>query len=1185
VAERSTSRIRRTDVRLIAESEREPTRAGSLGDGDRLRGATTFDTPPITIEVGRDTIEEIVASRKLALTQVYNTLDVIRDDLKNFFPAVPQIVPSRLEGQLVNPDGSPGATLSVEVQKPSYSQSERVGAFSWPEPRAITDGRGVFSVALPAVPIPEKGLALRVRGGNDVTKVTVPASNLIDEQMGLEVLDRTLTPLPGSIVSELKDIVPAGAADVELRPEDFATPAPMVMLGEGDCARSFRSNTGVIDRFRYSLLIRLIEPEVTPRQLVLRTKGTGNRYIPLTYRMAHRESIDGAIDESVYLGELADRGTWAYTERVPVEVPIDVTSFRQRLEQFPTRVPKGGTLALGYLVTLRQTWIPAGLSLGDLLYSLALAPGEQQRVAVHERTETLSVRDVETLSVDEAQRFQEATDQSTHAVFDSAFRESASGGSRMHTSSDSGGIGLVGGIGGMVAQGVLAGVGISAGYGAASSSGSTSSWQQGSRDFVSNASQDFHASLARSSALTRRVSRTGVRLATASERDSVTTKVISNHNHCHALTVQYWEVLRHYAVSSEVDDVQLVCYVPLELIEWLPQDVTRDIPTSPTREDLLHRYRMLIRYHDVLLSRMWWNAEYRHGLTLLKNFAADPTVAVQSSDEPADDVVDISISGTFVPFEHVYVSMVTRNGLRIGPVRLTGPVSAVSMDTYSSRAELIQYLRGQRSDLSGTTLKGKVYLPGSIARSDIVRFEFSRRFEPFSYRVKFDLSQIGSLNLFDLARFEIDRNIAFSTAELERDLGGPLVWSISAKITADNQTFVDALTGSEAAERMPSSFPFPARRVVSELSYADLLRIEGVFQHVWQNAVDYSKTVWQSLTAEERAIMLEPFTIGVPKGGASDATDETPLLNCVANRIIGFFGNAMVMPFHIPPSVAASMAVTTRDVQNALLRFHRQAFAPPRSSVTLPTHGMLGEAVLGGCDSCEKIDLTRFWDWTKATVDTAEAITPEQLKPDRTLISAEGAVGPAKLAEQQSVGSQVNIGAGALPAPSSNLLAEMISKMPAPTQFTDITGMTSLQKQLEETLKQAGTARKEAVETAKGAFEKVIDNLDDVIKAEAEGRETAKAAQEKEKEKADGSTKAKVDLLGSNIAFFVDKAGAEANDASAESKAVSLVASLFEGILPSMDKLLPVYDKLKPAQGDSPATIRGKSALLKALGL
>ena len=62
-----------------------------------------------------------------------------------------------------------------------------------------------------------------------------------------------------------------------------------------------------------------------------------------------------------------------------------------------------------------------------------------------------------------------------------------------------------------------------------------------------------------------------------------------------------------------------------------------------------------------------------------------------------------------------------------------------------------------------------------------------------------------------------------------------------------------------------------------------------------------------SLTPEERAILLERYTIGVPAGGIADPSQEVPLLNCVANEVFGYFGNSLVMPFHIPPNLAETL--------------------------------------------------------------------------------------------------------------------------------------------------------------------------------------------------------------------------------------------------------------------------------------
>jgi hypothetical protein len=43
---------------------------------------------------------------------------------------------------------------------------------------------------------------------------------------------------------------------------------------------------------------------------------------------------------------------------------------------------------------------------------------------------------------------------------------------------------------------------------------------------------------------------TVIRLASASESESVTTKVITNHNHAHALTIRYWQAQRLYDVTT-----------------------------------------------------------------------------------------------------------------------------------------------------------------------------------------------------------------------------------------------------------------------------------------------------------------------------------------------------------------------------------------------------------------------------------------------------------------------------------------------------------------------------------------------------------------------------------------------------------------------------------------------------------
>ncbi len=1158
--------------------------------------------PDFQVTVGREVFEEIIRDRQVALIRIHSTLDQVAKDLSEYFPDVPEVLPPQIQGRLVNPDGTPVRIVSVEVEEPDYASDEVDGSpiiVTWPKPRSITDDRGVFSITLPTVPVPQSGLRLRVRGGNGATEVVLRRVDVLEGKLGVLDLDRSLTPLPRSIVARLRDIVPTSDEDVQENPEDFAEPAPQIMLGEGDCARFFHSNSGVIDRYSYSMLIRLIEPQVSPKQLVIRTVQADGKYTPVGFAASPvREfSPTRGVDIKIDLVDIVDvidgLGHLRFVERVPVDRPIDVAEFHNRVEVHPTYVPKAASLGLGYVVKMRQVWIPAGLSLGNLLYSLALAPGEQQRIAVFEQVETLTVRETEGLSVDEVQRFREAADTSTLAIFDSSYREAVSGGSSMHTESQSWGIGGAGGIAGFV-SGLLFGVGVAGGYGSSSSSGSTSSWQKASRDFVSSASQDFHSRLSREAVARRRSSRTGVRLATAADREQVTTKVIANHNHCHALTIQHWEVLRHYAVTSRVEDVQLVCFVPLEIIQFLPRGQGRTLHTGNyTRDQLLRRYTMLIRYHDVLAYHLQRRPDYIYGLTLLRNFAANPTMAVQSSSGLAQEVISFSVTGTFLPFEEVFVSLVTKSGGRVGPVKLIGPSESVPPDTFSSAEELLQYLRERRTADAGEPRSATLVLPDHIARTDVARFELSRRFSTFSYKLKFDspLDLFTGLELAASDLFELQnlRQVTIRPSQLEQLLGGPYVWDVQAVIQGGD-TYADAFGDRSAAQRMGTTLPIPALRVPPVLSFADLLRIESVFQHVVHNTVTYSKAIWVALTPEERAILLERFTIGVPDGGVPDASQEVPLLNCVANEVLGYFGNAMIMPFHIPPHLAdpERMGVTSRDVQEALLKFHRQAFVPPRSSITLPTRGMLAEAVLGACNACEKIDLTRFWNWQDSPAEEAAELKPSDIE-GQSLIGPQGVEAPGKLVPTSPI-NLLNISTGEkAPAPSSDLLAELIKKMPQPTKFEDITGLAKLQAQLQETLKSASEARKESVTAAKDLAQKAMTELPNVMRAAAqvEGKEEQEKA-EKEKKEAEQKAKALkegLDKLSSNAASYIGLAGAQTGDPEALGMAKSIVSSLFGADLPPLADLGALYAKFKPAEGEDDATKRGKKAFLEALGL
>jgi len=1027
--------------------------------------------PTVDIAAANEDIPtaELVQNRMLAATQVYRGLADLNGHIENVISTLPrQALPTTLMGTLLQPDGTSAARVQIEVDLPENGTGVVQPRF------ALTNDAGVFTLALPrgAMLADDSNLQLTIRGNSGIQTVSLTAEQIGKTgTLGAVTLPKNAAPLPVSIVASLEAILPKSNGSTGTSTSTTPVNKPTVRLGEdgGVCGQIFGANASV-DRFPYSVFIRLVEPRTSILNRAIRFGNRESGFFTIANR--NQQWTGGNGNTNAVLTTV---------ERVPVDQPISVDGFRDQIVGTGNgtyvspaeTVPMAGTLGLGYIVNMAQRWTPLGLTLGDLVYSLPLAPGEQQRVAIFERQDTSSVREIETLDEVEQQSFQQLNDSSTEATFSSAFNEMARGGSSFQTEASSSSWG---------ASIIL----VSGGGGSSSSSGSSSSWMDGQRNYSSRAAEDAHAAVERQAAARRSAARTSMRIASATESEDLTTKVITNHNHTRALTLQYWEVQRLFEVSTAVEGVQLVCLVPLEVVRFLPtgQALTLDDEgTLSTRAQVLARYAQIIKHADILANAL--PRQYRYGLTLMSEFAADPRAYPESASSAAEDVVQCSVRGTFLPFEEIYVTAVTKRGTRIGPFRMTGSVQPIPgaltdpANAFSHEGELFSALRNRRNGME-TTLSASLALPASLARTDVVGFELTRRFQPFDYDfvspelqaaartnhlAPFDGITIGPFTISMAGKSE-----SFDSQTLESQLGGPRVWGFNAAIPASGSSPAESYAANyiDAAARTelpPGSFPIPALQLAPVLRYSDLLTMEQMLHHVVRNTTTYSKRVWQSITAEERAIMLEGFTIGVPTGGVTDDTQDVPLLNCVTNQVLGFYGNSMIMPFIIPAAVADQEGFTNSQIQDALADFHRVGFDPPKSTIALPTHGVLGEAVLGHCSSAEKIDLTRFWNWGDSPADTAPTIADVTLPTTTASISA-GLTAPNTLGSLQPMINNFNNG-GAGTTADTALMQALIGAGPKQTDFTGLTNASDLAGLLKANLTTAESARADALKTTK----------------------------------------------------------------------------------------------------------------------
>ena len=1143
--------------------------------------------------------------QQLAATHFYAGLVALRKDFAThvLLPTDQNQLAREMHGVVTLPNGLPAAGLVVSIL-PFTDVSNAHIAFGQ---TAVTDGKGEFAIRnlTAAIVRDDTQITLQFRGANGKQDKIFTAGQIGPLGLvGNVGLGLALAPLPQSILASLAGLVGNIEQQFPTTPKPGTPDNPITLKMGGDtCPITFERDLPQ-ERFRYSILVRLVEPRTSILTETLLFRGERAGMVPTALRNPQWLNITGTQR--------------TFMDRVPIDQPISVDGFRDRLVgnaggliTNAETVPMAATLGLGYVVQLAQQWESKGLSLGDLVYSLPLAPGEQQRIAVFEQRQTLSTVELESLDYDEQQQASQESDSSTQSVFNSGFAEHVRGASSFTTHADSSSWGVAGGVGAILGP-IGIGIGAGGGGGSSSSSGSSSNSLDGTRDYVSTAASQAHNSIERQSSARRHAQRVGMRLATATDHEQVTTKVITNNNRIHALTMQYWEVLRHFQVTTAVDGVTLVCFVPLEIIRFMPPGVSVDIVETAinTRSLVLYRYHQISRHADVL--RRWLPVALRQGLDVLEEFVANPR-AQPAFSAPTQDIVTVSLTGSFLPMEDITVTVLTRRNTRLAPVRMSGSIPHLPDLTndpahaFHSKAQLMADLIRRRAPDQDIVLTANITLPSSINPDDVVGFELNRSFRALTYQLappaNDPLQALLAGNLPVNSPFnqplldQIDASlngVSLTPDQLDQELGGPSVWNFSAGIVGPpTESYAAGFLGrAERLELPADGYPIAARSVAPLLKFNQLLSIEKVLQHVMRNTTTYSRAVWSSLTPEERAIMLEGYTIGVPAGGLPDPSQNVPLLNCVANQVLGFYGNAMIMPFNIPAEVATRLTVegdnagnrpfTTAEVQNALTQFHRVGFSPPVSNVTLPTHGVLGEAVLGSCPSAEKIDLTRFWNWQDSPIAQAADIAGTTLNKGSSLI---GATAPNTLTNLPSIAQNIN-----LPGADANAALQALIGAQNTKDLPNITGMDQLATLQGKTIDTAEKARADALARAQTLATEGLNKAGDIMKARADSQRADQQAKQQQDAQTQTHTQQQLQQgtgnMRSNAANYLAVANAKPDQASANSYAAQILQQVMGSQSVPLDTASSLFNNYHVfASGSTGPLTQGSTAFLTALGL
>ncbi|MCL2122117.1 MAG: hypothetical protein FWH28_07705, partial [Clostridiales bacterium] len=742
-----------------------------------------------------------------------------------------------------------------------------------------TDDNGYFEVQMPAGYKLSAGsldfLVTRGKVGDEISvsrvDLTVGQGNIGSHRLKKEfVQSEGILERLDDIIYHIKDVL----EDLD-DAEEETLGQPKVVLGEEGTEFSLTWAGSAISKYTYKLLHRLVEPELT------------------------------VLNMNQNIRPVAGNDLRAAFSRLAISGPIDVESAKSQLLWYPDTVPIMSSLGMGYILSLRQEWTPTNFSLGNLLYSLALAPGEEQKLIVTERADAYTVNDAETLSDQASETYQSSQADDTSAIYNSAMREQIHASSEYYAKEKGGGSGLI--------TGLLLG---------SSSSTTLSGWstsnQNYAKDFSSNFAETFNQQIQRSASNMRNASRTGIRMATSEESHSVTSKIIANNNHSHALTMQYWEVLRNYSINTKVDDVQLACYIPLKPVRFLPagarqviqsKDLAALVSGGTTGDDksgFYTRYDTLLRHYDAILPYV--PLQHRKGLTTLKTFATHPAWKFQKNYLDTTFEVTLTVDGSFLPYDDMQAYIVLKDGRRI---RGQGIMTAYDLDNPSlvpkDRDEVIQLLKILRNNPYSGSYTATFMVPtaareefshlefgpaaagafaslvsasqgffstGSSATSSASAYTFISHYMP-SYLAGYaaNPSSIpdfpGFASLFTgLINEQYKQNrYRLNQSELSR-IGPPRLGKVLVERVDSDPEILIQREGNIPPAKTTLRFGFDS--VIPMMTMTQLQSIEATFQHVVENTIAYSQAVWLSLTADERAMLLELFSIGVPAAGGTD---------------------------------------------------------------------------------------------------------------------------------------------------------------------------------------------------------------------------------------------------------------------------------------------------------------------------
>lgn len=701
-------------------------------------------------------------------------------------------------------------------------------------------------------------------------------------------------------------------------------------------------------------------------------------------------------------------------ELVPANLALQEFLLRQvvRLTDVPQNFGLPAGFKAAYVDDYKVSWFALGHSLGEILYSLPLAPGETVKLAVIDWSwDSLTRRD-------ETTRLTEDILHQTHR--DRTITETVKAGLKelQHGSSFMGGINNTLGATAGANLGVL-GLGAAAGH--SWSLGGSTATSDGSRDLAAENVQRLNDSFSQASSAQRELNSTVVIQARQEEKESIQTRTFSNYNHSHTLTVLYYQVLRHYRVT-----VEWVRRRPAVLVQ-VPERVTKfDAATlighRPVLEtalldpalkpafDVLERQEAIRAHHTLhgIQPNDNWTPQGWEGDILLSLFEFG--IRTGEGDDETDETVMINlilIDGTTVhrPLVKAYSKHSVVEDVNVG-------------ERFNYKHDWAWFIARPDDPIPWHRLMG---------------FEFV-------------LHDNDEWRITGLAINGFHAGGAISLVDM-RDV------SYWFPLNSSSQTVTYIRRPSPRPPMLPPAHRAPEK----QLSLEEHHQVNKLLDHFTRHKDYYNRVLLMATDPTAIAVTMEGKAWGAGQVMA-DHVIPTPLEVFGSHVAYALAKEVAQVDDTVVVDIAAALngndparrqwaveRLTGMDDDDRQSVLERLPLASAKSErlITLPTRGVFGEGKLGHCNVSEEIDNTRFWKWEEHPIPIeAPGINPvDPIQPQPQQVNASPTPFPQSL---------VNI-VNPSPAPDPTGLGAALSLLGTANVFRDMSGrqeVADLLKQL-----------------------------------------------------------------------------------------------------------------------------------------